>query len=100
VRLNCKRVCACLLVANVAAAALGCGAGPKPISGTPRLVDTLTKLISDAYDFSRPGIVERMAGLYADSGSVVSASGGTMMANRDSIISGIARFWENVGQNM
>jgi ketosteroid isomerase-like protein len=41
-----------------------------------------------------------MAGLYADSGSVGSASGGTMMANRDSIMSGIARCWENVGQNM
>jgi len=64
------------------------------------LADTLKARIEDAYDFSRPGVVERMSALYPDSGRVISASGGQIIATADSLRAGIAAFWQNVGQNM
>jgi hypothetical protein len=84
----------------------GCGEGDRSIpgggasAGSAALADTLRGLIEDAYDFTRPGVVERMNGLYARSGRLVSASAGSIVADRDSIERGIALFWENVGQNM
>lgn len=64
------------------------------------LADTLKARIEAAYDFSRPGVVERMNALYPDSGRVISASGGHVIASVDSLRAGIASFWQNVGQNM
>jgi len=64
------------------------------------LADTLKARIEDAYDFSRPGVVERMNALYPDSGRVISASGGQIIASADSIRAGIADFWKTAGQNM
>lgn len=64
------------------------------------LADTLARLIAEAYDFSRPDVVERMTALYADTGRVVSASGGQVITSADSLRRGIASFWRNVGQNM
>lgn len=64
------------------------------------LADTLASLIAEAYDFERPGAVERMTALYPSAGRVVSASGGHVIASRDSLHHAIAVFWENVGSNM
>jgi ketosteroid isomerase-like protein len=64
------------------------------------VADTLRALIQDAYDFSRPGAVERMTSLYPDSGRVISASSGHVMTSADSLRAGIASFWDNVGRNM
>jgi len=64
------------------------------------LADTLKARIEAAYDFSRPGVVERMNALYPDTGRVISASGGQLTVSPDSIRAGIADFWRNVGQNM
>jgi hypothetical protein len=79
----------------------GCGA---PSSGPGRdnaaLADTLKARIEEAYDFSRPGVLERMNGLYPDTGQVISASGGHLIASADSLRAGIAAFWQNVGVNM
>jgi ketosteroid isomerase-like protein len=63
------------------------------------LADTLATLIADAYDFSRPDVVARMTALYADTGRVVSASRGRVIASADSIRHGITTFWQ-VGRNM
>jgi hypothetical protein len=41
-----------------------------------------------------------MTSLYPDSGRVISASGGQITTSVDSLRSGIAAFWSNVGQNM
>ena len=80
-----------------------CG-GPAPVQSTAKadsaLADTLKARIEQAYDFSRPGVVERMTALYPDSGRVISASGGQVIASADSLRSGIAAFWRNAGQNM
>lgn len=75
-----------------------------PGPGAPRsdsaLADTLKARIEDAYDFSRPGVLERMNGLYPDTGRVISASGGRILASADSLRAGIATFWQSTGQNM
>ena len=64
------------------------------------LADTLGRLISAAYDFERPGVAERMIGLYPDTGKVVSATGGQITTSPDSLRRDIAVFWQNVGHNM
>lgn len=88
----------CLLLATLAAA---CGGAHRPASGPdPALADTLKQLIQHAYDFSRPGQVERMTSLYPDRGRVISASGGQIITSADSVRSGIREFWTYVGKNM
>lgn len=76
-------------------------AGPSatPLSDAA-LADTLKARIAEAYDFSRPGVVERMNALYPDSGRVVSASGGQFTVSGDSLRAGILTFWETAGKNM
>jgi SnoaL-like protein len=80
---------------------LACGTPPTPSAGSDAaLADTLKARIEAAYDFSRPGVVERMNSLYPDTGRVISASGGHLIASADSLREGIASFWKNVGTNM
>jgi ketosteroid isomerase-like protein len=74
--------------------------GTPPAQSDAALAGTLRARIEDAYDFSRPGVVERMNALYPDTGRVISASGGQIVASADSLRAGIAAFWQNVGQNM
>ena len=64
------------------------------------LADTLKARVVAAYDFTRPGVAERMSALYPDTGRVISASGGHVTTSPDSLRAGIAAFWRNVGQNM
>ena len=83
--------------------AVGACAGPGATGGPAAdaaLADTLKARIEEAYDFSRPGVVERMNALYPASGRVVSASGGQFTVSGDSLRSGILAFWENAGKNM
>lgn len=88
-----------LLVLAVAACAQP-GPAALPLGNDPALADTLKARIAEAYDFTRPGVVERMDGLYPDTGRVLSASGGHIVSTGDSLRAGIATFWENVGKNM
>jgi ketosteroid isomerase-like protein len=66
------------------------------------IADTLEGMVKRAYDVSGPrsGALERLLSLYPDSGRVVSASDGHMLASRDSLADGIRYFWESVGRNM
>ena len=79
---------------------VGCEAPPRSRGSDAALADTLRARIEEAYDFSRPGVVERMNALYPDTGRVISASGGQVTVSPDSIRAGIADFWQNVGRNM
>lgn len=89
------------MVLAAAALAAACGGTPRPAAGPdPALADTLTRLIRQAYDFSRPGTVERMTSLYPDTGRVISASGGQVITSADSVRAGIREFWNQVGRNM
>jgi hypothetical protein len=62
--------------------------------------DTLRRLILNAYDLSKPDVVNGLASLYPDRGRVISATAGRVSTSRDSLIAGIRYFWEYVGKNM
>jgi ketosteroid isomerase-like protein len=65
------------------------------------IADTIQRLISSAYDLSKPGdAVPRLMSLYPPTGPVVSASGGQVSTSRDTLQAGIRAFWDNVGKNM
>jgi hypothetical protein len=64
------------------------------------IVDSLTRQVTAAYDVTKPGFQQRVLGLYPDSGRVVSAAGGQVLASRDTLAMGIQAFWDNVGANM
>jgi len=78
-------------------------------SGTSREVSPLQRLAAErairaevvaAYDFSRPDVPANLMGLYAPTGTIISASGGRITTSRDSLRAGIEAFWTNVGANM
>jgi ketosteroid isomerase-like protein len=56
--------------------------------------------VRDAYDLTKPGAEQRMTALYADTGRIVSTSGGRAIASRDTVTQGIHLFWQYVGSNM
>jgi uncharacterized protein DUF4440 len=66
------------------------------------IADTVEGLVKRAYDVSGPsaGAADRLIGLYAGSGRVVSASGGRILTSRDTLVEGIRYFWESTGRNM
>ena len=78
----------------------GCTRPAPRAAGDAGLADTLKTRIAAAYDFSRPGVVERMSSLYPKTGRILSASGGQIVSSPDSIRAGLVAFWQNVGQNM
>jgi ketosteroid isomerase-like protein len=81
----------------------GCGgsaaARPDPARDAA-LRDTLTAIIADAYDFSRPDVVSRLMALYPTSGPVVSAAAGRVSTTRAALQQSIGSFWQRIGQNM
>jgi ketosteroid isomerase-like protein len=84
--------------------ASGCGPGRSSLTEAERrsVADTLEGLVRRAYDVSgaSTGAADRLISLYADSGRVVSASGGRILTSRDSLVDWIRSFWESTGQNM
>lgn len=94
-------VLALFLIAPLAA---DCAASRRSLTAAERraIADTLEGLVRRAYDVSGPsaGAADRLISLYADSGRVVSASGGRILTSRDSLVDGIRYFWESTGRNM
>lgn len=64
------------------------------------IADSLSGLITRAYDFSAPGAADRLLALYPDSGRVISGVAGHVTTTRDTLAGEIRGFWERVGQNM
>lgn len=64
------------------------------------IADTLTALVTEAYDLQRPDAPARLLALYPDSGRVISAVAGRVTTTRDALATEIRGFWERVGQNM
>jgi hypothetical protein len=93
-----------LLSATFVVAALGPAACTRSPTLTRQeraaIVAQLTRQVKAAYDFSKPGVEQRLLSLYPDTGRVVSASGGRMVTSRDTLAMGIDAFWTNVGVNM
>jgi ketosteroid isomerase-like protein len=89
-----------ILVLCVAAACQRPGDATLPAADRTAIADSLTSLITTAYDLSKGNVVDRLMSLYPDSGRVVSAAGGRVSTTRDSLEMGIRYFWDNVGRNM
>jgi hypothetical protein len=86
-----------------AVAQFACGPeSPRPVSAQQQkiITDSLRKLVTNAYDLSKPNVVERMMSLYPASGSIYSASGGRVFTKRADLQTQIATFWQYVGSNM
>ena len=64
------------------------------------IADSLTTLVTEAYDLARPDAPERLLALYPDSGRVISVVAGRVTSTRDTLAGEIRGFWERVGQNM
>jgi ketosteroid isomerase-like protein len=64
------------------------------------IADTLSALVTNAYDFSKPEPAARLLSLYPDSGRVISAVAGRVTTTRDTLAGEIAGFWQRVGRNM
>jgi hypothetical protein len=77
-----------------------CAPAPRAEPTNEALADSLRARIAAAYDFTRPGVAQRMAALYPDTGRVITIGAGRMTTTPDSVRAGIAAFWTNVGQNM
>lgn len=75
---------------------------PLRVSAADRraIADTLSALVTNAYDFSRPDPAKRLLSLYPDSGRVISAVAGRVTTTRDTLAVEIAGFWQRVGRNM
>jgi ketosteroid isomerase-like protein len=88
----------------VLAAANACTGGTGASSLTHDQADEIRKEIRDevtsAYDLSQPNFVADMLSLYTDSGRVISATGGRILTTHDSLVAGLAGFWETTGSNM
>jgi hypothetical protein len=80
---------------------IACSAGESLTNDQRTAIATqIETQVRAAYDLSRPGAEQRMLALYVDTGRVVSASGGQVIASRDTVMQGIRLFWQNVGVNM
>lgn len=85
----------------VIVSALGCSSGTSLSDAERSAVQAEVEAeLRQAYDLSRPGVAERMMALYPEGSRIVSANTGRVMSDRDSVMSGIRYFWENVGVNM
>lgn len=98
-----------MLIVVATALLAGCGSGERratAMDGPPgaaerrAIADTIARLVKSAYDLTKPGAEERSIALYPDTGRVVSASAGHIITSRDSLVTGIRYFWQNVEVNM
>lgn len=96
-----RRLLAVALAAATLAALTAC-TDPLRVSPADRraIADTLSALVTDAYDFSKPDPAARLLSLYPDSGRIISAVAGRVTTTRDTLAGEIAGFWQRVGRNM
>ena len=97
-----KRILA-VLIGSALIVQFACGPGsPRPVSDSQKkaIADSLRTLVVNAYDFSRPDVVDRLMSLYPASGPIYSTSTGHITTTRDSLRAEIETFWKYVGSNM
>lgn len=74
-----------------------------PLSSTERerVAREVEERLRTATDLGASGDpLERLLGLYPDTGRVVSAGSGMVVTSRDSLAAALGTFWSNVGRNM
>jgi hypothetical protein len=64
------------------------------------ITDSLTHLITNTYDLSRPDVVQRLMSLYPATGPVYSTASGHITTSRAELQEEIETFWKFVGSNM
>src|SRR5215210_1297407 len=75
--------CASLALFGVAC---GSGGSQRPSAAQEAQIRAQVEhTLRDAYDLSKPDVSKRMLDLYADSGAVISAAGGSVISSRDSL---------------
>ena len=81
---------------------LACARGGSSLSPTDStaIAKTIEQRVKTAYDLKAPDVEQRMLGLYARTGRIVSAAGGLVVTSRDTIEGGVRYFWRQVGSNM
>ena len=89
-----------VIAAAILLAACSPGRGRPDAVTAAAITDTLTRMVREAYDLSRPDPVRRLTSLYPDTGRVVSAAVGRVTVTRPALDSQVARFWDRVGQHM
>ena len=98
------RRCIAFSAALGLAAQLACSpaSGDATLSAQQRaaIADTLRARMRAACDLSAPNFVDRLMSLYADTGRVISATGGRITTTRAALEQNIRTFWESTGQNM
>lgn len=95
-------VCVTIGIAAVMLTAQTACTAPQRVSPAHQraLADTLTALVTAAYDFAQPEPAQRLLNLYPDSGRIISAVAGRVTTTRDTLAGEIAGFWQRVGRNM
>jgi hypothetical protein len=82
-------------------AVAGCTASPEPSAAEKQAIAAeIEQAVKSAYDLKAPDVEKSFEKLYADTGRIVSASGGKVIASRDTLFAGIHAFWQYVGSNM
>lgn len=98
-----RYIIAALLTGGVVFAQLSCTKSPNDsLSEAERnsIADSLKTMVTNTYDFAKPGVVDRMMGLYPQSGPVYSTSTGRVTTTREELRTQIGTFWQYVGSNM
>ena len=73
---------------------------PVPEAQRKAISDSLSHLVINSYDLSKPDLVGRMMSLYPTTGPLYSASGGRVFTKRSDLQTQISTFWQYVGSNM
>jgi hypothetical protein len=82
------------------ASTLGCGSTSPTEADRKAIAAEIEQEVRSAYDLKNANVEKSFERLYADTGRIVSASGGTVIASRDTLFAGIHAFWQYVGSNM
>ena len=89
--------CVALIVASLIT---GCRGSEPSASEKMAIAAKIEAEVRAAYDLKSPDVERSLERLYPDTGRIVSASSGAIIASRDTLFAGIHAFWHFVGSNM
>ena len=88
-------------VALIAVALVWACRGSEPSAAEKKVIASeIESEVRSAYDLKKPDVEKSFEKLYPDTGRIISASSGRVIASRDTLFAGIHAFWQYVGSNM
>src|SRR5258708_4520382 len=78
----------------------GCRGSEPSTAEKKAIASQIEAEVRAAYDLKNPDVEKSLERLYPDTGRIISASGGVIIASRDTLFAGIHAFWHFVGSNM